>query len=195
MFSKTEVRDLIISIVVLAFVFSSFNIEELPLMFIVVIAVFISHELAHKFIAQRYGCFAEYKIWRDGLLLGVLTGFISYFLHGGIIFAAPGAVYIIPYVKKRFAFNVSRLTKKEYGLISLAGPLMNILIGIILLILSFVYPLDLLLTISYYSLLLALFNLLPIFPLDGSKIIAWNMKIWLIALSIPLLGLIFLNLI
>jgi Zn-dependent protease len=113
----------------------------------------------------------------------------------GIIFAAPGATYISPYTRKKFAFSVVHLTKKEYGKISLAGPVTNIIVGLAALLLIFAYPLDLFLTLAEISFFLAFFNLLPIFPLDGSKVMTWNTKIWLTAFAISLIGIISLSLI
>ena len=184
MFTRNEIRDLIISVLVLALVFSSFKIENLISTLFIVLIVFLSHEiLGHKFVAQHYGCDAEYKMWHLGLALGVVTAFI-----GGFVFAAPGAVYISPY-KKGFAFKVSPLTKKQYAIISLAGPLINIVLAISLILLNFVYPLSLFLTTASISFFLAFFNLLPISPMDGSKIMSWNLKVWLLLTAIAFIGL------
>jgi Zn-dependent protease len=190
MVSKIEVRDLSISIIALALAFSMFNLSAFPENLIIIILVFAVHEMAHKFVAQRYGCFAEYRMWPLGIVLALLSSLV------GVIFAAPGATYISPYNKKsKFAFSVAHLTKKEYGKISLAGPATNIAIGSISLALSFAFPLEFLLALSEISFFLAFFNLLPIFPLDGSKVLAWDKRIWLIALAIPLIGVISLSLI
>ena len=189
MTSKTEIRDLLISVIVLALAFSRFNIEIFPVMLLIIVLVFVFHELAHRYVAQRYGCFAEYRIWPIGIALSLLSALT------GIIFAAPGAVYISPYSRKKshvFAFSIAHLTRKEYGKISIAGPLTNIIVGLASLITSFFYTLELFLTISQISFFLAFFNLLPIFPLDGSKVMAWNMKIWITAFAVPLIGLVFL---
>jgi len=188
MTSKIEIRDLLISIIALSLAFSQFNLDALPVTILIIVLAFAFHELAHKFVAQKYGCFAEFRMWPLGIALALLSSFT------GIIFAAPGATYISPYTKKKFAFSVVHLTKKEYGKISLAGPLTNITVGIIALILLFAYPLDLFSTLSSISFFLAFFNLLPIFPLDGSKVIAWDKKIWLTVFAISLLGVIFLSL-
>jgi Zn-dependent protease len=184
MFSKKEVRDLFISLIVLSLAFSSFKLESLPITIFIVLAVFISHEMSHKFLAQHYGFSAHYRMWTFGLLLGL----VSALLPGGIMFAAPGAVYITPY-RREFAFRVARLTRKQHGLINLAGPLTNIVIGISLILLSFFFPLELFVLTARISFFLALFNLIPIPPLDGSKVLAWNNKVWILAFAFSLIGL------
>ena len=190
MLSKIEFRDLLISVLVLSFAFyRAFNMDFLTAVIIITLA-FVLHELSHRYLARRYGCFAEYRMWPLGILLALLSSFI------GIIFAAPGAVYISPYnVGKNFAFRVAHLTKKEYGKISLAGPLTNIIIGFASLALSIFYPLDILSIISSITFFLALFNLLPFSPLDGSKVFVWNRRIWLSVFIVSIIGLISLSLV
>jgi len=171
-FSGTEVRDLIISSAVLAFALGGID-GFLPALLIVVV-VFLSHEiLGHKLVAQYYGCFAEYRMWPMGLLLALVTSFF------GVIFAAPGAVYISPMTKKQFAFSVVHLTRREYGLISIAGPAVNIALGIGLLAASFVWPIGLFVIGARFSAFLAIFNLLPVPPLDGQKVMAWSRWAWI----------------
>ncbi len=186
-FSKRELRDLVISVLVLTFVFSRFDLTILPTIALVVVLVFVLHELGHKFMAQRYGCSAEYKMWPMGLILGIVTAFL-----GGIIFAAPGAVMISPYSKKKFAFRVVHLGRKEIGHIGLAGPAVNLVIGFVSLILLFLYSHNLFFLISQISFFLALFNLIPFGMLDGRKIMNWNKYIWGASIVLAVLGYIFL---
>jgi Zn-dependent protease len=188
-FDKIETRDLVISTLALALAFSHFNFSIFPQMFFIIVMVFVTHEIiGHKFIAQRYGATARYQMWPLGLGLAILTGLIP----AGFIFAAPGAVYISQY-KEKFAFKVSHLSQKEYGLISLGGPLVNIALGITMLLANLVYASELLLLTASISFFLALFNLIPISPLDGSKVFALDRKIWVITFAIALTGSIFLG--
>ena len=182
-FSKIEIRDLIISVLVLALIFSRFDVALLPVITLVVVLVFVSHELGHKFVAQRYGCSATYKMWPMGLFLGIITGFL-----GGIIFAAPGAVVISPYSKKRFAFHVATLGRKEIGHIGIAGPAVNLVIGFISLVAFFIYSSSILAAIAQISFFLALFNLIPFGPLDGRKVINWNKYFWAISAGLAIVG-------
>ena len=175
-FSKIELRDLAISSAVLAFVLGGIG-GFLPALVIVAL-VFLSHEIiGHKLVAQHYGCFAEYRMWPAGLLLGLVTSIF------GFIFAAPGAVYISPVTKKKFAFSIVHLTKKEYGIISIAGPAVNIAMGIALLGINFIWPSGFLTLAAQFSAFLAIFNLLPIPPLDGQKVMSWSMIAWIIAIA------------
>jgi len=61
--------------------------------------------------------------------------------------------------------------KAGMALTALAGPAMNVLISIVALLLFRLFPLTFFLQIALMSLGLGLFNLLPIPPLDGSKIL------------------------
>jgi Zn-dependent protease len=127
---------------------------------------FIVHEMSHKIVAQRFGSWAEFRMSPFMLILML---FLVYEL--GILFAAPGAVLI-------YGGSVG---KRENGLISLAGPLSNLLLG-----LAF-FPLlsetGILYEIGRYGVIiniaLALFNMIPFSIFDGRKVWAWNKLVYL----------------
>ncbi|MFH0929502.1 MAG: site-2 protease family protein [Candidatus Aenigmatarchaeota archaeon] len=183
MFSRKEAIDLTISVLALTLIFSSFDIGMIPTTLFIVIFAFFSHEMAHKFLAQHYGFSAEYRMWKWGIILGLVMS-----LLGGFAFVAPGAVYTSPY-KGDFAFKVARVTRNQRGMINFIGPLINIIIGVSMLAVNFLIPLQLLTLTARISFFLAMFNLIPIPPLDGSKILVWNKKIWAIAFAVSLVGL------
>jgi Zn-dependent protease len=148
---------------------------------------FILHEMAHKILAIYYGAAARFRMWVMGLGFMLVTSVL------GAMFAAPGAVYIYS----------DRITRRENGIISLGGPLVNIALVGVFLALDYVLP-----VIQFYSFLLqhgtdlagfgvvsgvlrvwkfgatinivlALFNMIPAFPLDGSKVLMWNKLVWI----------------
>jgi len=182
-FSNTEIKELLISTVALALMFSRFNIEALPVTLFVVVVVFASHEiLGHKLFAQHYGFDAEYRMWKGGILLGLMMAAL-----GGFVFAAPGAVMISP-ISRKFAFSVGRMSRDQYGIVSAAGPVVNIIIGFLLFGVLFYYPHEILALGARVSFFLALFNMIPFGPLDGEKVMKWNWKAWGLITLIALTG-------
>lgn len=141
---------------------------------------FMIHEMGHKYAAEKFGSPSRFVMWPQGLLLMFLL------VPFGFVFAAPGAVYIF-----------KRMGRTENGIVSLAGPLMNILLYLIfaaVIILSGVMHFKLTETVFMISVIgmqinawLAVFNLLPIFVLDGAKVMNWDFKIWLAAFVIAIL--------
>lgn len=184
-FSPQERIDLLISWVSLSIAFAlmisptflqiSNILVSLPIAFLAVGTGFVFHELAHREAAKHFGFHSEFRAWYPGLALAVFLVVIS---GGRFIFAAPGATYF-------FGVNVSR---KQNGIISIAGPLTNLIIGTIFFILL-LFTKDIFLgTIFWFTartnFWFALFNLIPFGPLDGSKVIAWRGDYWLILTAI-----------
>jgi Zn-dependent protease len=151
---------------------------------------FLGHELAHKFSALRYGCWAEFKLWTVGAIMALLFAVIS---QGNFIFAAPGAVYIA----SRSSYFGEAIDRKSNGIISLVGPLVNVgaaaifalaLVGSTALGFG-----DVVVGHSFYflqvglriNLLLGAFNMIPFFILDGQKVFTWDRRVWA-AVAIPL---------
>jgi Zn-dependent protease len=187
-FSSQEKKDLIISWLTLSLAFAVvinpvfFNISNLvfslPIALIAVGTGFVFHELAHRQAARMHGFHSEYRAWYPGLVIALGLAIAT---MGNFIFAAPGATYF-------FGENV---TRKQDGVISLAGPATNIVLGIILLLIATTLTDKGLQTILVYAgsinFWFALFNLFPIFPLDGAKVLAWKPGIWLIAIILSLI--------
>jgi Zn-dependent protease len=182
----SELQQLLIAWLVLGFCFSAsalFTPAAFPMMFAVSLVTlgfgFVGHELAHRYVARSYGCHAEFRLWPLGLAMAVIFALVS---GGRMIFAAPGAVYIVP---KSFGFGYG-ITKRENGLISLSGPLANILVGLgFLLLASFDGFLGLVGSTGFMvNFWLAAFNLLPFGMLDGQKVFSWSPVIWA-AVTIP----------
>ncbi len=177
---KEEIRDLTVSALVLAFLFSyhGLNFENMIYMFPVAAAAvsisFIAHELAHRTLARKFDCYAEYRMWTQGILIAVALTLIT---NGALVFAALGAVHIHPRID--LWGNVKRLTRKKSALISLSGPLVNIALAMLFFLAGFLgfYP-DVAVLGARINAWLAVFNLIPFGPLDGAEIFNWNKKIW-----------------
>ena len=130
---------------------------------------FVLHELAHKFVAQHYGCLAEFRAFDQMLYLAVGLAAVI-----GWIFAAPGAVMIS-----------GTVTRKENGIISLAGPATNFVLAGIFFVIAQSFPLF---RIGYFiNAWLGLFNLIPFGNFDGKKILAWSKAWWSGAVVVGLL--------
>jgi Zn-dependent protease len=181
-FTAREVRDIVISMlfiaVIFAYIFSQSNINAfillIPSLLIAVGLGFVLHELAHKFVAMRYGFYAEFRIWFEGLIFAVITAIII-----KLAFVAPGAVYI----------HGNNISREQNGKISLAGPLVNIVLALIFFGLTpyityntidvWGYVLSNLIYFGFFiNSYLAAFNLIPLGILDGAKVLRWNPLIW-----------------
>ena len=141
-------------------------IKTLPLAFGAVMTGFLLHELAHKWMAQQYGCWAEYRGNRNGLYFALL---MSSF---GFLLAAPGAVMVS-----------GRITERQNGIIAAVGPITNITIALIafpiyILTAGLEQPIALIGELARFliviNLILGGFNMIPVQPLDGSKVIVWS---------------------
>ncbi|MCX8182975.1 MAG: hypothetical protein N3F08_00940 [Crenarchaeota archaeon] len=188
--SRIEVAHLLAAWVVLSLCFSTGYFLRsrliLPLVFIIYLCVvgtgFVCHELAHKFTAQRYGYWSEFRLWPWGLAMALLSSLLTL---GSFIFAAPGATYVVP---RYNAFEWPAVSeKRRMGLISLAGPLSNVFWVAVFFFLSGLGGLPGLVgNIGFQvNLWLAAFNMIPLGDLDGRKILAWNTIAWMMV-AIPL---------
>ena len=187
-YTKDELRDLTIAFIVLVFCFafapSGFNLHAfiscLPIIIIGVAIGSVLHELGHKFVAMKYGCRSEFKLWPLGLLIAVASSFF------GVVFATPGTV-------RTYADN---LTDEIDGKIAIAGPMANMVLALIFIaIAALMYPLKgysiifelmfLICAIGFsVNSFLAAFNLFPVYSLDGTKVLKWNMGIWILIMAI-----------
>lgn len=196
-FSAIEFLHLLVGASVLTYAFAVINTEipdDQPLWdklapqlktviaaFVAVTTGFVLHELAHKIVAQRYGHWAEFRAGIAGLLLAL--GMAPF----GLLVALPGATWI-----------QGNVTRKESGVISLYGPLVNFVIALIAVGFRLAinpvnpdeplpYTLGLVAQVNAF---LAAFNLLPIpffgAALDGVKVWRWNRAVWVSSFVVAL---------
>lgn len=151
--------------------------------FIVLIYSAILHEIAHGYVAERLGDPTARLLGRLTLnplphadaFLTVILPLLLILSGSSIIFGGAKPVPVDPYNLKE--------GRKDIALVSLAGPATNlllVLLGTLLLKLLGGYSatglMEIVITILHLiirvNLSLAIFNLLPIPPLDGSKIFA-----------------------
>jgi Zn-dependent protease len=171
-FYKSEIIQMLISVITISLAFSIGLLVSFPLVLLTVGLGFILHEIGHKLVAIRYGCKAFYKMWVEGLVLALIFALAT---NGQLIFAAPGAVYIYK----------QNLTRRENGIISLAGPMTNIILAFLFFYVTLLPGLEILGAWGFkINLFLAMFNLLPFPPLDGSKVITWNPALWFITIAL-----------
>jgi Zn-dependent protease len=135
---------------------------------------FLLHELAHRVLARSYGAEAHFVADNGWLILSIVVAFAGFFI------AAPGAVW-----------HRGAITKQQSGMISLAGPVTNLVLALL-----FLVPLLLLEMTGFWRLLfyvgytinawLGLFNMLPFGPIDGAKVLNWSPLVFGITVAVAI---------
>ncbi len=195
-FSPTEVRDLLIALLLVVLVsisvmggppggvlsgiamlilFSRAGYGWYPFSIIAVFLIsFLTHELAHKFVAQRYGMWSEFRMLPQGYILSVIAIALSIPVFGtGAVFTAADST-----------------SPQKFAKSTLAGPLSNLILGVCAMVIGVILALTglagtepLYMIVLYAATLngmLGLFNLIPVRPLDGSTVYAWNRGVWML---------------
>jgi Zn-dependent protease len=131
---------------------------------------FALHEIGHKVTAQHFGHWSEFRFSIPGLLLTLVVSYL------GFLVGAPGATWH------------TATSPKENGKISAAGPLVNIIIGLIAWPFTSQFQSHDFAVIAdgvlLFNAILAGFNLIPLGALDGRKILRWNPLIYAILVGL-----------
>jgi Zn-dependent protease len=132
---------------------------------------FLTHEIAHKVIAQRRGLWAEFRLTLWGAVITVFSIFLPFKL------IAPGAVMISG------SANPGEIAK-----ISIAGPITNIVFSSVFLGATLIpNPFSpIIFLLAYFNGFIAVFNLIPFGILDGYKIFSWSKRLWAIPFAVSI---------
>jgi Zn-dependent protease len=173
-FSKEEVAHLAIATALVTGVgLSLFNYRFEWEFLAIFISAFIVHELGHKFLAQIYHAWAEFRV----LFYGAAMTLISALPFFPFKFIAPGAVWVS-----------GNLTRGRSGRVSWIGPLTNLAMGLGFLI-AYMIGSELGASAQIFAIgvrfngWIALFNMIPFMGLDGQKIFAWNKIVWILTMA------------
>jgi Zn-dependent protease len=173
-FSKVEILHLVIATALVAAVGMSLYRFQFRWDFLAIfISAFVIHELGHKFLAQFYRAWAEFRV----LFYGAVITAISALPIFPFKFIAPGAVMIS-----------GNLSVARYGRVSLIGPLTNLAMGAgflcVYLILAAIDSANPILLVGVrFNGFIGFFNMIPFMGLDGQKIFGWNKIVWLLAMA------------
>ncbi len=194
-FSKREIRDLsIASVLVLLVGISAFGRPYgilaafqyiinvlLPVNLIwvpfvtsgIFLLAFMGHELAHKFVAQHYGMWSEFRMTMMGYYLSLFAILFSLPIFGtGIVYTSGSG------------------DVEQDGKTNLAGPMVNLVVAMVLIVIglmAIVFSGG----ISYFMLFIiqngviingfiALFNMIPLQPFDGATVRRWSQPVWIV---------------
>ena len=191
-FSSTELKNLLIACVLVTlvgismlgnniitglFVFVDFITSPfwwVPVgLILIFLLAFIGHELAHKFVAQHYGMWSEFRMTTMGYYLSAIA----------ILFA-------IPIFGTGIVYTSGTSNTEHNAKTNLAGPLSNFILASILVIVAIItystlsgaMLFNVLFLVRYGIIIngfLGGFNMIPIQPFDGATVKDWNKVVWL----------------
>jgi len=152
---------------------------EVIILIIGLIYSIVLHELAHGYVAEKLGDYTPRYAGRLTLNplphldpIGSFLVPLFTYLAGRVLIGWAKPVPINPY-----NFNKP---ERDMALVAVAGPLSNITIALVLATIYKIFYfngifLEILLPLIRINLLLAVFNLIPIPPLDGSRVFLRNL--------------------
>lgn len=179
-FSETELRAMGISVLVMAFIFSSakggpqdtfvvsYWVQHFLLAVFIAALALLVRQTIQRVVGLSIGFRVEYRLWLYGILIGLVIAVIS---KGAIWFLAPGGILVYHMAGHRLGSFRYGLNYWPLGMTGLAGPLANITLALVFKILLIAAPGNtVLLDALKFNLFYAVFSMLPIPPLDGSHL-------------------------
>jgi Zn-dependent protease len=152
------------------------DIISLVFYFIIVIPSSILHEYAHGWMAERLGDKTARYAGRLTLDPRSHIDLWGTLIMPIVLFVATGGRFMFAYAKP-VPYNPYNLKNQKWGpaLVGFAGPLANLLlavaVGLVLRLMPGSFFAEYLAIVVYINVTLMVFNLVPIPPLDGSKIL------------------------
>ena len=199
-FSLAEFRSLLLVALIFGFIISfrhwggaefsaTVGIINFFNSFIAVLFCLVLQVSIQKIVGLRFGFEVVFKPWLLGLMVGLIAtfgsfGFLWIFLPGGIV-----AKHLSGIRLGRFRYGANLL---PVGIVAYSGSLGILIVGIILRYFSILLNNPLLNQMYFFSLLLAIYTLVPIPPLNGfhlyfaSREVYVFMTIFLITLALLL---------
>jgi Zn-dependent protease len=200
-FSKTEFNGFILVVLVFSFIFSFnswggvsfdffFGLKNLLFAFFLCGFSLFIHHSGQRFMALKLGFKPEHKVWWPGIIVSLILVLLS---NGFIKMYAASAIFISLFPRHRIGafragMNINALAKT-----ALAGPVFNVFLATFAILLEWtgLIPQTLSIMIFKFNLSLAAWNLLPIPPLDGSRILYYSRLVYVFLVSF-ILGYVFL---
>lgn len=190
-FTTQEIRDIVISSVVLGFSFTlaffgegdrfSFLFQPQFIAYflpttVVILASITAKDVSQKNVARALESHSFYKLWTPGTILAILSSFL------GFVIAAVGGIQVGTEYSERHGRWRINLTPKQMGILATMGPLVYMAVSLGFLMLSPISPTiasqNLFMVASEINITMAIFSMIPISPLDGEKVARWNLIIW-----------------
>lgn len=164
-----EILEIFVAIFVLSFIFSINNltlrIVSFLENFLLLTFIIFTKEIVQKIYAKKYGYCAKFKIYPLSSILSIFVSLI------GIRLAAPGYTQLIPYKFSEWKYSRRKYSIEDEGKIILVGFMIFISFCTIFLLMNYK-------NLKNMIALIAIFNMVPILPFDGTKILKWNFATW-----------------
>lgn len=170
-FSSLELKHLAFgALLVMGVGASLFWFTQIPRSFnllVIFTSAFLLHEIAHKLMAQYSGLWAEFRLTLSGAFITMLS------IISPVKIISPGGVMVL-----------GSRSREVLGKVSLAGPLVNLMLSIIFFGFSSISPIFI--VGCYFNAFIALINLIPFGMLDGLKVFLWNKKVWFVVFTLTI---------
>lgn len=178
-FTPSELRGILVTILVIAFIISFkewgrgehidigagiFNLFNAILITSVSILI---HESAHRVTALYAGLRAEYKPWTFGLIAGIIIAFLT---NGWAWILLPGGVLFHHLTAHRIGWWRYDIAVVTVGMLALWGSVASIFFALFLKLITNFITTPLIEKAILLNIALALYTMLPIPPLNGSKV-------------------------
>ncbi|MBU0629135.1 MAG: hypothetical protein KKC75_08160 [Nanoarchaeota archaeon] len=190
-FNPSELRGFIISILILSFIisFKEWGGDKFSLAAgffnwfnaaLIVTLAFIVYTTAQRIAGLSIGYQVEHKMWTTGLLIGLLFVFVS---KGRIWLLLPGGIIIHHLAGHRLGYFRYDLGYFAHGMIAISGTIALITLAAIFKILNtFIYS-PLLEKAILFTILFAIYDVLPIPPLSGSRLFFGSRMVYIFLFS------------
>src|SRR3989338_3517748 len=189
-FTPYEARGLTIAILVIGFIisFKEWGADKFNLsvgLFNLFNAILISalsvmvHDAGQRIWGLAIGFRIEFRMWTFGLIAAVAVAFIT---NGNMWLIVPGGFMLHHLAGHRLGFFRYGVNYFGQAMVALAGPLFTLMLIILFKVLNTFFPSPLLQKAIIFNVIYAITSLLPIPPLDGSKIFFGSRMLYAFAL-------------